>query len=233
MEIYERSRRILGDGSMTRLNGIRVLLLGVGGVGSWCAEALVRTGVTHLTLVDPDVVGESNVNRQLMATTQNVGQPKVLEMQKRLREINPNAEIEALQTAYTAENASIFDFEAYDFVIDAIDSLPDKLHLILNVCRAERPVLLSSMGAALKMDGARVNVAEFWKVKGCPLARALRQKMKANQTFPAKKFRCVYSDEPRPEDVKPCADGNGSLVHVTAVFGLRLAEEVVKNATTR
>ena len=233
MEIYERSRRILGDGSMTRLNGIRVLLLGVGGVGSWCAEALVRTGVTHLTLVDPDVVCESNVNRQLMATTQNVGQPKVLEMQKRLREINPNAEIEALQTAYTAENASIFDFEAYDFVIDAIDSLPDKLHLILSVCRAERPVLLSSMGAALKMDGARVNVAEFRKVKGCPLARALRQKMKANQTFPAKKFRCVYSDEPRPENVKPCADGNGSLVHVTAVFGLRLAEEVVKNATTR
>ena len=231
MDIYERSGRFFGEERMKRLGEIRVLLFGVGGVGSWCAEALVRTGVTHLTMVDPDVVCASNVNRQLMATSQNVGRPKVLELRDRLLAINPNAEIEALQKAYTAETAADFDFEDYDFVIDAIDSLADKLHLILQCVRAQRPRLFSSMGAALKFDSSRVNVAEFWKVKGCPLARALRQKMKAAGTYPARKFQCVYSDEARPEGVTPCADGNGSLVHVTAVFGMRLAELVLKNAT--
>ena len=121
--IYSRTALLMGNDVMERLGSARVILFGVGGVGSWCAEGLVRSGVTHITLVDSDCVSTSNINRQLMATTRTVGQVKVEALRDRLLEINPNAEITAIERVYSAETADSFEMERYDYIIDAIDSL--------------------------------------------------------------------------------------------------------------
>ena len=193
-EIFHRTELLLGEDVMGVLSSVKVIIFGVGGVGSWCAEGIVRSGVTHLTIVDSDKVSVTNVNRQLMATVRTVGQVKVEALKARLLDINPDAEIQALQAVYNQESADSFDLDSYDYVIDAIDSLKDKALLILEACKTDS-VLLSSMGAALKMDASKIAVAEFWKVKGCPLARALRNKFRKMKVRPAHKFKCVYSDE--------------------------------------
>lgn len=221
MESFERVEQLLGSEALSRLQSVRVIVFGVGGVGGWCAESLVRSGVRRLTLVDFDNVAPSNINRQVMATSLTVGQPKVDVLRKRLMEINPAAEITALQKRYEADTAQDFDLGAYDYVIDAIDSLDSKALLILNTLKSPA-MLLSSMGAARKLDPGQVSVAEFWKVQGCPLARALRQKFKKQGELPQRKFRCVYSPEP------PVADG-GTLMQVTAAFGLRLTSLLVSD----
>ncbi len=204
-QIFHRSRLLMGDAPLQRLHDIRVILFGVGGVGSWCAESLVRSGVKHLTIVDSDRVNISNVNRQLMATTQTVGQVKVEVLKERLLSINPEAEITAIQDIYNAENSESFRLNEYDVIIDAIDSLAEKAHLLLTASRTDA-LLYSSMGAALKMDPTCIQVAEFMKVRGCPLGRALRKKMKHQKVRPAKKFLCVYSDEVlRKRGVKTCS----------------------------
>ena len=149
--IYSRTSLLLGDDVMDALGQVRVLLFGVGGVGSWCAEGLVRSGVTHLTLVDSDCISESNVNRQLMATTRTIGQEKVEALRDRLLEINPNAQITAIRRAYSAETADSFEMERYDYILDAIDSLKEKADLILRATRTPA-VFFSSMGAACKVD---------------------------------------------------------------------------------
>ena len=158
-QIFHRSRLLMGDAPLQRLHDIRVILFGVGGVGSWCAESLVRSGVKHLTIVDSDRVNISNVNRQLMATTQTVGQVKVEVLKERLLSINPEAEITAIQDIYNAENSESFRLNEYDVIIDAIDSLAEKAHLLLTASRTDA-LLYSSMGAALKMDPTRIQVAE-------------------------------------------------------------------------
>ncbi len=226
-EIFSRTELLLGSKAMEKLSSCSVILFGVGGVGSWCAEALVRTGIRKLTIVDPDTVCPSNVNRQLMATTATIGQVKVDVLRNRLLEINPKAEITAIQEAYNERTADRFRLGDYDFVLDAIDSLKDKALLILNACATDA-VFFSSMGAALKTDPARIRVAEFWKVQGCPLARALRNRFKHDKKMPARKFQCVYSDEllkNQPTAIE--CNANGSLVHITAVFGLTLAANVI------
>ena len=172
-DIFNRARLLLGDESMERLASRRVLLFGVGGVGSWCAESLVRTGIVHLTIVDADCVNITNVNRQLMATTRTVGRPKVEVLKERLLEINPSAQITAIQELFTAENAADFHLDSYDYIIDCIDSLKDKTALI-ELASHSPAALFSSMGAALKIDPTRIRVAEFWDVQGDPLARAIR-----------------------------------------------------------
>lgn len=179
---------------MQALSEVRVILFGVGGVGSWCAEGLVRSGVKHLTIVDSDRVSITNVNRQLMATTQTVGQVKVEALKNHLLEINPNAEIEAIQAIYCEDTADRFDLDSYDYVVDAVDSLKDKALLILKAT-ASKAKFYCSLGAALKTNPLKVQVAEFWDVRGCPLGAALRKKMKRAGTFPAHKFLCVYDDE--------------------------------------
>ena len=219
-KLFSRTALLFGDAGMERLQSLRVIIFGVGGVGSWCAESLVRTGIGHLTMVDCDVVCDSNVNRQLMATTKTVGRPKVEVMRERLLEINPNADIIARQEVFSAETAENFDLDAYDYVIDAIDSLKDKALLILRACESEA-CLFSSMGAARKLDPQRVKVTEFWKVEGDPLARTLRKRFKHDGVFPARKFQCVYSDE------RPSGEVGGTAAHVTAVFGLTLAAQVI------
>ena len=247
---------------MNRLDQARIIIFGVGGVGSWCAEALVRSGVTNITIVDSDRVCVTNINRQLMATTDTVGQVKVEALKNHLLSINPEAKITAIQKIYSAETADDFTLEQYDYVIDCIDSLKDKALLIEKATRS-KAIFFSSMGAALKLNPLKIKVDEFWKVQGCPLARALRNRFKRTKNFPAKKFLCVYSDEllenkgrnqscgtdkcmcPKtstgPGDEKLLnhewcsskAQINGSLMHITSIFGITLAGLVIQHITTR
>ncbi len=234
--IFDRTALLLGKDGLERLRDSRIIVLGVGGVGSWAAECLIRTGVGHLTIVDPDMVSATNINRQLMATTATVGKPKAEVLKDRLLEINPEAEIKVRTESFTPESAHTFNLQSYDYVIDAIDSLKDKAELILLTTSVGVP-LLSSMGAALKLDPTRIHVAEFWDVKGCPLARALRQRFKRNKTYPKTKFKCVYSDEllqnvfTSSETCDYKAQINGSLCHITAIFGMTLAGIAVKGLT--
>ena len=239
MNIYNRTELLLGPEMMERLHGCRVIVFGVGGVGSWCVEGLLRSGVTHITMVDPDKVCASNVNRQLMATSRTTGRLKVDAMKEHLMEINPEAEIEAVRARYGEENADEFDLDSYDYVIDCIDSLKDKITLILRAS-ASGAVLFSSMGAALKVDPTRIRVAEFWNVRGCPLGAMLRKKMRQRNTLPARKFLCVYDEEVLPnrgglpsEESDPAlfrkARVNGTLVHITAIFGFTLSGLVIQD----
>ena len=234
-----RTALLLGEDVMEAMAQRRVILFGVGGVGSWCAESLVRSGIQHLTIVDSDSVSETNINRQLMALQSTVGQPKVEVLRRRLLDIRPQADITALQAIYSADTASSFHLGQYDYVIDAIDSLENKAHLICTAT-ASSATLFSAMGAALKLDPQRIRVAEFWKVKGCPLARALRNKMKRSHVFPAKKFQCVYSEEVLPNRghydaidtdtwTAQKAQVNGTVCHAVAIFGFTLAGLVIQD----
>lgn len=228
-KILSRSHLLLGNEGMLRMQNARVIIFGVGGVGSWCAESLVRSGIKHLTIVDSDRVCESNINRQLMATTLTVGEVKVDALKARLLSIMPDAEITAMAERFTAESADSFRLQSYDYIIDAIDSLKDKAALILLATRTEAR-LFSSMGAALKMDATRIKVAEFWKVSGCPLARALRQRFKRTKEFPAHKFQCVYSDELlKNQEISDTEQANGSLMHITASYGMMLSGLVIRD----
>ena len=249
---------LVGERVMQKTAEARVIIFGVGGVGSWCAESLVRSGISHLTIVDSDRVCITNVNRQLMATTKTIGMVKVEALKERLLAINPNAEIDAVQKIYDETTAESFNIGSYDYIIDAIDSLKDKALLILEACKTDA-VFLSSMGAALKMDVSKIGVAEFWKVRGCPLARALRNRFRKMKVRPARKFKCVYSDEllhnlgknstcgtdkcmcpkaktgpgdPGLVNHEWCsskAQINGTIAHVTAIFGFTLAGLVVSD----
>lgn len=275
--IFNRTELLLGAQTMEQISNTRVIIMGVGGVGSWCADSLVRSGIRRLTIVDSDRVCITNCNRQLMATTKTIGQVKVEALKNHLLSINPNAEITALQKIYSSESADEFELEQYDVIIDAIDSLKDKASLILHATRLkhERPqtVFISSMGAALRLDPTMIRTSEFWKVKGDPLARALRNKFKRNKEFPQAKFLCVYSEEAPMQNMgtahtcgtSACmcpkakllsgtrgsddaiydapgdqrlvehewctskAQINGSLSHITAIFGMTLAGLTLKS----
>lgn len=230
MSAFARTERLLGADGLRKLTNARVILLGVGGVGSWCAEALVRSGLGHLTLVDPDRVDITNINRQLPATTRTVGRPKVEVLKERLLEINPLCEITALQARY--EKGADFGLASYDCIIDAIDSLTDKAYLILEASACPG-AFFSSMGAACKMDPTKVRVAEFFQVRGCPLGAALRKRLRKNGTLPAKPFLCVYDEEVLPnlgpeQDPGPGkAIANGTLAPITGIFGFTLAGLVI------
>ncbi len=234
--IFSRTEMLVGGDALERLRRTKVIVFGLGGVGSWCAEALIRSGVGHLTMVDPDNVEVSNINRQLPALTTTVGRPKVEVMRERLLAINPDADIHALQDRFTAESASRFCLEDYDYVIDAIDSIADKMELILLATTktqaikqsSNQTIFISSMGAARKMDPTQVRVSEFWKVDGCPLAATLRKRMRRAHRFPERKFQCVWSPE-RNDDAQP----KGTMMPVTATFGLVLASLVVKSVTLK
>lgn len=234
LDIFNRTRLLLGDEAMRRISDAKVIIFGMGGVGSWVAESLIRTGVVSLTIVDSDRIAESNVNRQMPATSATVGQIKIEAAKKRLLEINPDADIKALSIFYDEDTAPSIDLGGYDYIVDAIDSLKDKALLIINATRSGRK-FYSSMGAALKMDPSRVKTSEFWKVKGCPLARSLRQIFKKDGCYPERKFFCVYSDElldnkgVTEETCEYKARINGSLCHITAIFGMTIAGEIIKD----
>lgn len=227
--MLSRVEKLIGKDALERTKQARVIVFGVGGVGSWCVEALVRSGIKHITIVDSDCVEPSNLNRQLMATSLTLGQPKVEALRERLLSIFPDTEVEAQQAIYTAETSEQFHLETYDYIIDCIDSLPHKLHLILTATSlSTRPMFVSSMGAARKLDPSGIRAAEFWKVEGCPLARALRTKMKKEGTFPRRKFKCVYAP-----GILESSEPGGTMMHVTAQFGLTLASLVLQDITQR
>lgn len=225
-EFFSRSEALLGAEAMEALRTKRVILFGVGGVGSWCAEALVRTGLTHLTIVDGDTVQPSNVNRQLPATRKTLGRPKVEVLRERLLTINPEAEIVAVFENYFAdgktESGADLKICEYDYVIDAIDSVAAKTDLILCATRTRGVKIFSSMGAALRFDPTKVTTGELMSIQGDALAKAVRARMKRIGLHPYKKVKCVYSTE-QPQQ---CAT-RGSLMQVTAVFGCTLASMVI------
>lgn len=229
---FSRTERLYGAEGLQTLGALRVLLFGVGGVGSWCAEALIRSGVGHLMMVDPDCVDVTNINRQLPATTATVGRPKVEVLRERLLTINPDADIVARQERYSVDTAAEFDIEAFDCVVDAIDSLADKMELILRCTRKavgegsahQAPRFYSSMGAARKVDPMQLRVSEFWQVDGCPLAASLRKRMRRAQRYPERKFKCVWS----PEVIRSATTGATSVT-VTAVAGMTLASLLLRD----
>lgn len=240
-DIFNRTELLLGAEAMEALAATRVILFGAGGVGSWCAEGLVRSGIRHLTLVDADCIAPSNLNRQLMATVRTLGRPKVGVLKERLLDINPNAQIRAVQAVYSPETSGNFKLDEYDYVIDAVDSLKDKIHLLLQAS-ASRATLFCAMGAALKIDPTRVQVAEFREVKGCPLAAAIRKKMHQRKTLPVKPFLCVFDAEVLENrgtqglvetDTFKKARINGTTAPVTAIFGMTLAGLVLQDVVGR
>jgi len=256
--IFHRSELLLGRERMQLMATKKVIIFGIGGVGSWCAESLVRTGIQNLTIVDSDRVCITNVNRQLMATCKTVGQVKTEALRNRLLEINPKAQITAIQQIFDKDTCNNFNLEQYDFIIDAIDSLTNKM-LLIHMATRTKALLFSSFGAALKIDATRIKVAEFWNALGCPLGSKLRKMMRRRKLFPARKFMVVYSDEvlenlganeqcgtekclcpksvsgsgnPDLADHEWCslkAQINGSLAHITATFGNFLAGLVIKS----
>lgn len=254
--VFNRTSLLLGEEAMEKLKNARIIIFGVGGVGSWCAEALVRSGVENLTIVDSDRVCITNINRQMMANLTTVGMVKVDALKNQLMQINPSVKIEAVHKIFCADTAEEFHLDEYDYIIDCIDSLKDKALLIEMATRTEA-VFYSSMGAALKLDPTKIRVGEFWTVRGCPLARALRNKFKRAKRFPAKKFQCVYSEEllvnkgasescgtdmcmcPKAQDgpgetdllnhewCSSKAQINGSLMHITSIFGITIAGLII------
>lgn len=225
---------------MQRLASARVILFGLGGVGSWCAESLVRTGLKHLTIVDFDCVSQSNINRQLPATSSTVGHPKTEIMYNRLKDINPEADIVAIREVYSKETSAQFHLEDYDYIIDCIDSLKDKIDLLVEASHVAGAKVYSSMGAALKIDPQRIRIADFWKVRGCPLGAAMRKRMHQRGMELGGPVTCVYSEEVmenREGDLNEIqVDGpvkkaqvNGSLAHITGVFGFTLTGLILQD----
>ncbi len=248
INIFQRTELLLGKEFIEKAAAKKVIIFGLGGVGSWCAETLVRSGIGHITLVDSDMVGESNVNRQLMATTKTVGMSKVFLLRERFLEINPALDVVAFQKIYEPETHDFFRIESFDFIIDAIDSLSNKVFLIQKATQTNA-IFFSSMGAALKTNPSRIKITEFWKVSGCALASALRSRLKKNG-MPSKKFMCVYSDEkrenigqkvnvPKPKselsgneiisDNWSCRKAriNGTTSYMPAMFGMTITSLVV------
>lgn len=238
-EIFARTELLVGPDAMKQIASKRIILFGVGGVGSWCAEGLIRSGINNLTIVDSDYVATANINRQLPATAKTVGELKVDVLKKRLEEINPFASITAIAQIYDPESSDSFHLEGYDYIIDAIDSLTNKAHLLVTASKTNA-VTFSSMGAALKIDPQKIRVAEFWKVRGCKLAAALREKMRKGDKA-VKPIVCVFSEEIQEnsgEDALLYANEhgsfrkariNGTMVHVTATFGFTLSGLVIQD----
>ncbi len=239
-QIFERTRLLLGDSIMDKLSAINVILFGVGGVGSWCAESLVRSGVHHLTIVDMDRVDVTNINRQLMATVDVVGEIKVELLKKRLLTINPNAQITTIYNRYTIDNSNDYNLSTYDYIIDAIDSIDDKMNLLIESVNHTKATVFSSMGAALKMNPLLIKSAEFWKVSGCPLAASLRRKFRKHKIKLNRPIQCVFSDEKiisNDGNYFSYLEGerriNGTLAHITAVFGFHLAGLLIQDVVNQ
>jgi tRNA A37 threonylcarbamoyladenosine dehydratase len=250
---FNRLELLTGKDALQRLNSTNVIIFGVGGVGSWCAEALIRNGIGNLTIVDSDRVCVTNINRQLQATSETVGEIKVDILKKRLQSINPDASITALCKVYNKESAPSFTIQQYQYCVDAIDSLSNKVELIVHAYSAGCKVY-TALGAACKLDVSRIKTGSLWKSEGCHLGRFVRKRLRK------RKFngdiQCVYSDELLPalgEHINECGTGeficpgsadpdnpdtdwcslkkqiNGSAVHITATFGFFLAGMITKD----
>lgn len=232
---FDRTKRLLGAEAMKKLNEAHVAVFGIGGVGGHAVEALVRSGIGEITIVDSDEIAESNINRQLIATTKTVGRKKVDVMKEHLQDINPEVKVHARDCFFLPETKGEFDFTSYDYVIDAVDTVTAKLALV-EACKEAKVPIVSSMGAGNKLDPAAFEVADIYKTSVCPLAKVMRKELKARGI---KKLKVVYSkeiplepieeegfvsDEKRSRRATP-----GSIAFVPSVAGLILAGEVIKD----
>ena len=228
-----RTRLLLGDEGMEKLKNARVAVFGVGGVGGYAVEALARSGVGALDLIDDDVVAPSNLNRQIIALQSTVGKPKVEVAAARIADINPDCIVRTYRTFYTPDTAGQFDFSLYDYVIDAIDTVTGKIALVMQA-QAAGTHIISSMGAGNKLDPSAFEVADIYKTSVCPLARVMRRELKKRGV---KRLKVVYSREealtPEGEIEQDAVHQKravpGSVAFVPAVAGLILAGEVVKD----
>ena len=227
---FSRLELLIGSAAVNRLSDARVMVFGVGGVGGYVCEALARSGVGHFLLVDNDVVSLSNINRQIIATRRTVGRYKVDVMTERIADINPDASVEAKNLFFGEETQELFDWESYDYVVDAIDSVSSKVALILRAQKAGVPVI-SSMGAGNKLEANRFKVADIYDTSVCPLARVMRQQLRKRGV---QSLKVVYSDE-EPRTIPEAAESfggkrvPGSTAFVPPAAGLLIAGDVVKD----
>ena len=229
MEELLRTQMLLGKENVDKLWQKRVVVFGVGGVGGYACEALARSGVGQIDLVDNDTVSLSNINRQIIALHSTVGRPKVEVMRERICDINPQIKVNAYNMLFTKENSADFDFSAYDYVVDAIDMVSSKIELVL-CCERAGTQIIASMGTGNKLDPTRFEVTDINKTSVCPLARVMRYELKKRGV---KKLKVLYSKE---EPIKPNNIQNndkrkavpGSISFVPSVAGLIIGSEVIK-----
>lgn len=233
MEQFSRTALLIGKSGLEKLKNSKVLVFGVGGVGGYVVEGLARSGVGQIDVVDNDNVSLSNLNRQIIATLDTVGKPKVEIVKERVSKINPNAIVNAFKCFYTPQNADDFDLSAYDYIVDAIDTVTSKIELCVRAQKCGTPII-SSMGAGNKLDPTAFEVTDLYKTSVCPLAKVMRRELKARGV---NKLKVVYSKE---EPVKitdtqgiEIPDGKrqipGSVAFVPSVVGLIIAGEVIKD----
>ena len=247
---FSRTELLLGKEAMDKLVNSRVAVFGIGGVGGYVCEALVRTGVGAFDLIDDDKVCLTNLNRQIIATRKTVGQYKADVMKERMLEINPKVDVRVHKCFFLPENAEEFPFEEYDYIVDAVDTVTAKISLVMKAQEMNIPII-SSMGAGNKLDASKFQVADIYKTKVCPLAKVMRRELKKRGV---KKLKVVYSEEQptRPiEDMSiscrthcicppgakhKCTERRdipGSVAFVPSVVGLIIAGEVVKDLSEK
>ena len=217
-----RTRLLLGENKLDILKNAHVAVFGVGGVGGYVCEALVRSGVGKFTIVDRDTVNESNINRQIIALTSTIGQPKVEVMKKRMLDINPDVVVDAREMFFLPDTANEFDFSKFDYVVDAVDTVTAKLMLVQSAKDAGTNIICS-MGAGNKLDPSQFKIADISKTSVCPLAKVMRYELKKRNI---KGVKCVYSTETA---IKHEGTDIGSIAFVPSVAGLMLAGEVIKD----
>lgn len=243
---FSRTELLLGKEGMERLKNARVAVFGVGGVGGYVCEALVRSGVGSFDLIDDDKVCLTNLNRQIIATRSTVGKYKVDVMKERMLDINPDVQVETYKCFFLPENADDFPFAEYDYVVDAVDTVTAKIELVMK-CQSMGVPIISSMGAGNKLDASAFQVADIYKTKMCPLAKVMRRELKKRGV---KKLKVVYSEEKPTKPIEDMAiscrthcicplgaahkcterrDIPGSVAFVPSVAGLIVAGEVVKD----
>lgn len=247
---FSRTELLFGKEAMDKLAGSKVAVFGIGGVGGYVCEALVRSGVGAFDLIDDDKVCLTNLNRQIIATRSTVGKYKTDVMRDRMLDINPNVEVEVHKCFFLPENADDFPWDSYDYVVDAVDTVTAKIALVMK-CKEKNIPIISSMGAGNKLDGSQFKVADIYKTKVCPLAKVMRRELKKRGV---KKLKVVYSEEipTRPiEDMAISSRNNcicppgaehkcterrdipGSVAFVPSVAGLIIAGEVAKDLIRR
>lgn len=245
---FSRTQLLLGKEAMDKLKNSRVAVFGIGGVGGYVCEALVRSGVGHFDLIDDDKVCLTNLNRQIIATRKTVGQYKTDVMKERMLDINPDIEVNVHKCFFLPENAEEFPFDQYDYVVDAVDTVTAKIELVMKAKEMEVPII-SSMGAGNKLDPSAFRVADIYKTKMCPLAKVMRRELKQRGV---KKLKVVYSEEKPTRPLEDMAiscrnqcicppgakhkcterrDIPGSVAFVPSVVGLIIAGEVIKDLT--
>lgn len=228
--MFSRFELLVGNQAMQQLHNSHVLVFGVGGVGGYVIEALVRSGIGHMTIVDNDTVSMSNLNRQIIATQDTIGLKKVNVMKERILSINPDCDVKTIEMFYLPENADMIDFMQYDYVVDAIDTITSKIDLAVRLEQLKVP-LISSMGTGNKMHPAMLEVSDIYKTSVCPLAKVMRKELKARHV---KHLKVVYSKE---LPIKPQLSSEqtnkrvvpGSNAFVPSSAGLLIASEVIKD----